>query len=152
MLTYILILPPGLHLGYDDLLSIVYHLLAWMVWILPYATYIHLSSGNYRSATYIHWPLPFNDISNWPSSWTEANRIILFLSSHPPFSLLSLTLLPLTLWPYDLDPPIIMTASCWASSIKHPPFPHWEETRSNKIPGFVFLTSSFLRLLPMMLW
>ena len=27
--AYILILPPGLDLGYDDLLSIVYHLLAW---------------------------------------------------------------------------------------------------------------------------
>ena len=28
LFTYILILPPGLHFGYDDFLSIVYHLFA----------------------------------------------------------------------------------------------------------------------------
>ena len=30
LFTYILILPPGLHFGYDDFLSIVYHLFAWV--------------------------------------------------------------------------------------------------------------------------
>ena len=29
-----------------------------------------------------------------------------------------------------LDPPIIMTASCWASSIKHPPFPHCNDEQT----------------------
>ena len=34
--AYILILPPSLDLGDDDLLSIVYHLLAWVASILRY--------------------------------------------------------------------------------------------------------------------
>ena len=51
--AYILILPPGLDLGYDDLLSIVYHLLAW-----AYCTIIinHLKMTYY--CTFVDLSLP----------------------------------------------------------------------------------------------
>ena len=41
--TYILILPPCLDLGYDDLLSIVYHLFAWESTIYMLVAHQHIS-------------------------------------------------------------------------------------------------------------
>ena len=46
--AYILILPPSLDLGDDDLLSIVYHLFAWVASILRY---IHQLTQNYLLVT-----------------------------------------------------------------------------------------------------
>ena len=58
---------------------------------------------------------------------------------HSVSSSLSLPFFPLSL------SPIIMTASCWASSIKHPPFPHCVKSKT-LVTGLRFDKLESLRL------